>query len=74
MTIPHTNRRLPWNGFDDKAFQFVSIYRRHFSLPSQLRPQRVFVDFGGVMTAATVSINGQGLVSIVEGTQPSPTI
>jgi beta-galactosidase len=58
VTIPHTNKLLPWNGFDDKSYQFVSIYRRHFKLPSELRKQRVFVDFGGVMTAATVSING----------------
>src|SRR6185436_10560194 len=61
VTIPHTNRRLPWHGFDDKEFQFVSVYRRHFKLPGELRGQRVFVDFGGVMTAATVTFNGQAL-------------
>jgi beta-galactosidase len=61
VTIPHTNRYLPWHGFDDKEFQFVSIYRRHFRLPIALRGQRVFVDFAGVMTAATVTINGQRL-------------
>jgi beta-galactosidase len=61
VTIPHTNKVLPWHGFDDKAYQFVSIYRRHFKLPSELNGQRVFVDFGGVMTAATVFINGQRL-------------
>jgi len=52
VTIPHTNRMLPWNGFDDKSYQFVSIYRRHFKLPIELHSKRVFVDFGGVMTAA----------------------
>ena len=61
VTIPHTNKLLPWHGFDDKSYQFVSIYRRHFKLPSDLNGQRVFVDFGGVMTAATVTINGQRL-------------
>jgi beta-galactosidase len=61
VTIPHTNRMLPWHGFDDKDFQFVSIYRRHFKLPAAMRDRRVFVDFGGVMTAATVTINGQRL-------------
>ena len=61
VTIPHANRRLPWHGFDDKEFQFVSVYRRHFQLPGELRGQRVFVDFGGVMTAATVTFNGQRL-------------
>ena len=61
VTIPHTNRRLPWHGFDDKEFQFVSVYRRHFKVPVELRGMRVFIDFGGVMTAAVVTVNGQRL-------------
>ena len=61
VTIPHTNKLLPWNGFDDKEYQFVSVYRRHFRLPPELNGRRVFVDFGGVMTASTVWINGQRL-------------
>ena len=61
VTIPHTNKLLPWHGFDDKAYQFISVYRRHFKLPPSMRGKRIFVDFDGVMTAATVSINGQRL-------------
>ena len=61
VTIPHANKVLPWHGFDDKEYEFVSIYRKHFRLPPELRAQRVFVDFGAVMTAATVWINGQKL-------------
>ena len=61
VTIPHTNKMLPWHGFDDKEYQFVSLYRRHFRIPAGLTGRRVFVDFGGVMTAATVTINGQKL-------------
>ena len=61
VTIPHTNRVLPWHGFDDKSYQFISLYRRHFKLPSSMRGKRIFVDFDGVMTAAAVSINGQRL-------------
>ena len=61
VTIPHTNKMLPWHGFDDKDYQFVSLYRRHFTTPSGLSGRRVFVDFGGVMTAAKVSINGHNL-------------
>ncbi|HEY0723414.1 MAG TPA: hypothetical protein VGD41_05425, partial [Pyrinomonadaceae bacterium] len=58
VTIPHTNKTMPWHGFDDKDYQFVSLYRRHFQLPPSAREKRVFVDFGAVMTAATVHING----------------
>src|SRR5580658_3222470 len=35
VVIPHTNVRLPWHSFDDKQYQFVSIYRRHFRLPPE---------------------------------------
>src|SRR5688572_28457394 len=61
VTIPHTNKLLPWHGFDDKEYQFVSLYRRHFRMPPGLNGRRVFVDFDGVMTAATVTLNGQKL-------------
>jgi beta-galactosidase len=60
VTIPHANRTFPWHSFDEKDFQFVSIYRRHFKLPPP-PGGRVFVDFAGVMTAATVTINGHKL-------------
>ena len=61
VTIPHTNKMLPWHGFDDKDYQFVSLYRRHFVTPPGSNGHRVFLDFGGVMTAAKVSINGHNL-------------
>jgi beta-galactosidase len=61
VTIPHTNKAFPWHSFEEKDFQFVSIYRRHFRVPSELRGRRIFVDFAGVMTAAKVTINGHNL-------------
>lgn len=61
VTIPHANKALPWHSFDEKEYQFVSIYRRHFRLPNGLRGKRIFVDFAGVMTAATVTVNGNKL-------------
>jgi len=61
VTIPHADQRFPWNSFNEKDFQFVSIYRRHFTPPRELQGRRLIVDFAGVMTAATVTINGQRL-------------
>jgi beta-galactosidase len=58
VTLPHTNVELSWHSFDDKAYEFVSIYRRHFPAPSAWNGRRVFVDFDGVMTATKVIING----------------
>ena len=61
VVVPHTNIKLPWHGFDDKEYEFVSLYRRKFRLPAEARGKRVFVDFEGVMTASTVWINGKSL-------------
>jgi beta-galactosidase len=58
VTLPHANVDLPWHSFDDKAYEFVSVYQRHFRAPAAWKGKRVFVDFGGVMTAAKVAING----------------
>jgi beta-galactosidase len=70
VTIPHTNKLLPWHGFDDKEYEFVSLYRRHFTMPAGLNGRRVFIDFGGVMTAAKVSINGHSLGEYKGGYTP----
>jgi beta-galactosidase len=58
VTLPHANIRLPWHSFDEKSYQFVSVYRRRFRVPASARGRHVFVDFEGVMTAATVWLNG----------------
>src|ERR1700723_2013576 len=70
VVVPHTNVALPWHGFDDKTYEFVSLYRRRFKLPPEARGQRVFVDFEGVMTASTVWINGTRLGEYKGGYTP----
>jgi beta-galactosidase len=58
ITLPHTNATLPWHSFAESAFQYVSAYRRHFRALPEWRGKRVFLDFGGAMTASTVTVNG----------------
>jgi len=58
VVIPHTNIQLPWHGFDEKEYTFISTYRRRFNFPRGAEGKRVFVDFEGAMTASTVWING----------------
>ena len=58
VCLPHTNVRLPWHSFSEKAFQFVSVYRRDLKLPANLDAKSVLLDFEGVMTATTVYLNG----------------
>jgi beta-galactosidase len=70
VVIPHTNIALPWHGFDDKDYEFVSLYRRRFKLPAEAQGKRVFVDFEGAMTASTVWINGTRLGEYKGGYTP----
>src|SRR5438477_7717640 len=70
VVIPHTNIPLPWHGFDEKTYEFVSLYRRRFKVPAAARGKRVFVDFEGVMTASTVWINGTRLGEYKGGYTP----
>ena len=58
VTLPHSNVRLPWHSFDEASFQYVSAYRRHFRGLPEWKGKRVFLDFGGAMTASTVTVNG----------------
>lgn len=70
VVVPHTNIGLPWHGFDEKSYEFVSNYRRRFRVPKEARGQRVFVDFEGVMTASSVWLNGMRLGEYKGGYTP----
>lgn len=58
ITLPHTNKIFPVKNFDDAEYQFVSTYRKRFSLPEPLQGRRLYLDFDGAMLATTVTING----------------
>jgi beta-galactosidase len=58
VTIPHSNIVLPYHNFDDVEYQFISTYRKRFTLPEKLQGRRLFIDFAGVMIATTMTING----------------
>jgi len=70
VIVPHTNIALPWHGFDDRRYEFISAYRRPLNLPASAKGKRVFVDFEGVMLASTVYLNGTRLGSYRGGYTP----
>ncbi len=73
VTLPHTVTPLSWGQWDPTAWQKVWIYRKHFARPA-LRPgDRVFADFDGVMTSATVVLNGRVLTAHQGGYLPWST-
>jgi beta-galactosidase len=70
VSLPHANVELPYHNFADAEYQFISWYRKRFSLPAEWKDRRVFLDFGGVMMAATVHINGTRAASHKGGYVP----
>jgi beta-galactosidase len=61
VTLPHTVTPLSWQNWDPAAWQDVWIYRRHFSVPPELRDLRLFIHFDRVLAKATPTINGHTL-------------
>jgi len=59
VSIPHTNIELPHHNFSEREYCFVSWYRKRFLVPADAAGRRVFLDFDGVMVAATAYVNGE---------------
>jgi beta-galactosidase len=57
VTVPHTVTPLSWSGWEPADWEQVWIYRKHFA-GAAVAGGRVFVDFEGVMSAATVYLRG----------------
>jgi beta-galactosidase len=70
VTLPHTVTNLGWRRWDPSAWEKTWIYRRHFDLPWPMSGRRVFVDFEGAMTGATLVLNGDRLEAHLGGYLP----
>jgi len=56
--LPHANKELPYNAFDERESQFVSSYARELEAPDLSGGKRAFLDFDGVMASCEVWVNG----------------
>lgn len=56
--LPHTNKELPYNCFNESEYQFKSRYSRILEIPETASSKRIFIDFEGVMATAEVLIDG----------------
>lgn len=59
VSLPHANKELPYNYFDEKDYQFVSTYKKVFTVPAEADGKRIYIDFEGVMAYAEVWCNGE---------------
>ena len=52
VDIPHTNKELPYNYFDESSFQFVSCYRKVFRVPAEgfEGKKHIFISFEELQT------------------------
>lgn len=66
ITLPHTNKLFPQWFVDNAEYQFVSTYRKHFSVGQEVVNKQVFIDFEGVMLKSTVYLNGH-LLGVHQG-------
>jgi beta-galactosidase len=70
VCLPHCVARLSWQKWNPEEWEAVWTYRRHFTLPEDLRDRRVFLHFDGVMVGATPVINGHALPKHLGGYLP----
>ena len=59
VTLPHTNREIPFNYFDEEMTMFISCYRKIFRADESWKGKRVFVKFYAVSSVAEVYLNGE---------------
>lgn len=59
IELPHTNIELPFNGFCEKEYQFISCYKKIFELSEEEKGKEITVEFEGVMIACEIYCNGK---------------
>ena len=69
VRLPHTNKELPFNNFDERDSQFISCYRRRIRW-NERAGKRVILHFEGVMAAAKVYLDGAFLTEHIGGYTP----
>lgn len=70
VRLPHTNVEVPYNGFDEKSYQFVSCYKKSFLINPDFMPKDVVFVFEGVMNHSKVYINEQFVMEHYGGYTP----
>lgn len=63
VNIPHTNKVIPYNNFDENIYQFVSCYRKKVFIPEDLQGKRLVLEFEAVSSYAKVYVNGKNAFS-----------
>lgn len=58
VTLPHSNKLFSQHFVDNTDYQFISTYRKRFTISEDVTGKRIFLDFDGAMLVSTVYLNG----------------
>ena len=61
VRLPHTNCELPFNYFDERMYQFVSVYEKDLTFPEEWARSSVSLRFEGIAQSAKVYLNGEAV-------------
>jgi len=70
VNIPHTNKVLDYNNFDESEYQFVSCYRKQITIASEYSDKAIILKFEGIAAYAKLFINGQYIAEHFGGYTP----
>lgn len=59
IRLPHNVKDIPFNYFDEREYQFVSVYEKQIFAPKEWEEFQVFLRFEGVGNACEVYLNDQ---------------
>jgi len=59
VDLPHSVKLLPYNNFNEKEYQFKSLYRKDLFIDETYKNKVMFLQFEGVANMAVVYINGK---------------
>ena len=70
VNLPHTNKVLDYNYFDEKEYQFVSCYKKQIFIPEEYNDKVLILTFEGIASYARLYINGDYVAQHFGGYTP----
>lgn len=58
VDLPHTVKELPYHYFNEKDYQFISLYEKIIVIDKEYEDKAIFLIFEGIANMAVVYING----------------
>lgn len=70
INIPHTQKEVPYNYFNEITYQLVSTYEKIFNVQNYKSDRRYYLRFDGFMLKAAIYLNGSKVGEYVSGYIP----